>query len=147
MTRGVPMKRIILVLLLVLAFASPATAEMRCDYCKMKIPDGSNYKVALTLKDGGRKVVCSLFCASIENERSGGDITGMTVLDYLTGEEVRAEDAIWVEGGDARAVMSEEPRVAFKDKEKADAFAGVHGGKVVPFGQAYGDSVKEWKGR
>lgn len=141
------MKRIFLSLVLVLAFSVPALAVERCDNCRMKVPDDSRYKVTVTLKDGGKKLTCSLFCASMVRERQSGEVAGTATVDYLTGEELKAEDAVWVEGSDARAVMSDKSRIAFKDSASAEAFVKEHGGRVTTFDEAYKDSVMEWKGK
>lgn len=134
-------------LLLVAATSATAQAAERCDNCMMKVADSSAYRVALSFRDGSVKVMCSLYCASMEAERHGDAVTGMSVRDYVTGETLDAADAVWVVGSDAKAMMSEVSRIAFKDKEAAEAFMKEHGGSAVDFQTAYAGSVSEWKGR
>ncbi len=139
------MKRILLLLTVMLALSTAAFAAGRCDNCRMKVPDDSGYKVVLTLKSGETKVVCSIFCASMMAEAPGAEAVKMAVADYITGEEIDARSATWVEGSDARAVMSEESRIAFKDAGSAEAFVKEHGGHISSFDEVYKDSVAEWK--
>jgi copper chaperone NosL len=141
------MKKTAFAMLVLLMSAGFAYADTSCDNCMMKVRDGSPYRVTVTFTDGSEKNVCSIFCASMEKERSGDKGAKLTVVDYLTGEPIDARDAVWVEGSDARAVMSEESRVAFKDNASAKAFVKEHGGRLATFDEVYGNSVKEWKDR
>jgi len=136
---------LLLVLLIACASAVPASAQTRCDNCKMKVADDSKYKVVITLRDGDKVTLCSIFCGSMESETRGDKVAAMSTVDYNTGGEIDARTAVWVEGGDAKKMMSSEARIAFKDKDSADAYTKEHGGKVVTFEQAYKDSVSEWK--
>jgi len=132
----------------IVAFAVLATAEeRRCDNCMMKVADDSPYRMTATFDDGTVEHLCSLFCASIVRERAkeDGKNVELTVVDYNTGEELKAEDAVWVEGSDIKKMMSDEARVAFKDKASAEAFVEDNGGKIISFDEAYDHSVKEWR--
>jgi len=139
------MKRFVVTLVSLLVFAGIAYAEVRCDNCMMKVFEDSPYRVTATYSDGTTKSLCSLFCGSIERERAEGETVELTVVDYNTGEKLKAEDAVWVEGGDIRAMMSDEPRVAFKDRASAGKFVEEHGGRIVSFDEVYDNTVKEWR--
>jgi hypothetical protein len=139
------MKKTLLLIVALLMFAGIAYAEERCANCMMKVFDDSPYRISATFEDGTVKPLCSLFCGSIERERAEGATVELTVVDYNTGETLRAEDAVWVEGSDIRAMMSDEPRVAFKDTASAEAFVREHGGNIVSFEDVYQHSVNEWK--
>ena len=140
------MKKVALALVILLLSAAPALADCaKCSNCMMKIPEDSKYMVTLSMKDGNIKTMCSFYCATMVRERKVSDVAGMDVLDYSTGEKLKAEDAVWVEGADIKSVMSDVPRIAFKDKASADAFIKVKGGKIVPYKDVYDNSVKEWK--
>lgn len=139
------MKRFMLGMLLVAAMAVPSHALERCDNCRMKVHDESKVKVVVTMKDGGQHAVCGLYCASMELEREGAGVASVTTVDYVTGEVLTASDAAWVEGSDAKAVMSDVSRIAFKDKSAAEAFVKEHGGRVITYDEALAGSVSEWK--
>ncbi len=141
------MKRVLIALAAVVLFAASAYADSRCDNCMMKVAADSPYRVTVKFADGSVKEVCSIFCASMEKERAKDAGARLVVVDYNTGETLDADKAVWVEGGDIRAMMSDEPRVAFRDKESAEAFVKEHGGRVAGFDEVYQHSVNEWKGR
>jgi len=133
--------------LLVIAFAVvPAHAAERCDNCKMKVADDSGYQVQVKFKDGTSKLECSIFCASMEKERAPGKVESLVVRDFLTGETLDAIDAVWVAGSDAKKMMSDESRIAFKDRAEAEKYISEHGGRVLTFDEAYKETVDEWRG-
>lgn len=134
--------------LLIMAFSAlPALAAERCDNCKMKVADDSGYQVRVRFKDGSSKLECSIFCASMEKERAPEKVESLVVRDFLTGETLDAKDAVWVSGSDAKKMMSDESRVAFKDKAEAENYISEHGGRLLTFDEAYKETVGEWKGR
>jgi len=141
------MNKTIIAIVVFLMSTAPVFADTSCDNCMMKVRDDSPYRATVTFTDGSQKKVCSLFCASMEKERSGDEGAKLTVVDYITGEQLDAGEAVWVEGSDARAMMSEESRIAFKDRASAEAFVKEHGGRLASFDEVYGNSVKEWKDR
>lgn len=135
------------IILLLGVLAVPAFAVDRCDNCRMKAGADSMYRVDVIFKDGTSKIECGLFCASMEKERAPEAVDKLVVRDYLSGEKLEAKDAVWVVGSDVRPMMSDESRVAFRDKATAEEFVASHGGRIATFDEAYEGTLKEWKGR
>ena len=139
-------KKVLLTILFLAVSSSIVLAGDRCSNCNMRLEAGSRSTITFKMTDGSERQYCSLYCASRSKEReAGGSISGITVHDYLTGETLSVDSAIWVQGSDVPEPMGERSHVAFEDRKSAAAFARKHGGKVVSFKEAYRDAVREWK--
>ncbi len=138
-------KKIVPAILVILMFASVALAEDHCGNCGMNVNAGSKSTITLKMNDGTAKQLCSLYCYSRLKERDGGAIKDVTVKDYVTGEELSVESAVWADGSDAPEPMGDKSHVAFKDHSAAVVFVRKHGGKVASFNEAYKDTLSEWK--
>jgi len=131
-----------------------------CPYCDRMVHSVTAYR----LKVGDRVVVaCCPRCgmrAQVSREPGKREMAWAT--DVNTGEQVPAESAVYVEGGDVQYCthgdqpMVREPHgastreydrclptlVAFKTPEEANAYQEQHGGRVLSYSQALA-SVRE----
>ncbi len=132
----------------------------QCDVCGRGIQSG--HESIIVLKDGRELYTCCPRCALHHEQNNPRQVTGVQVSDHITGEKVRAQKAVYVEGSDERSCIPETsspPRepgvayrreydrcvpslVAFKDEEAARRFIASHGGRLLSYGQVI-ESVKE----
>jgi len=116
-----------------LPFANPVHADESCSYCGMsKAKFGHSWVVIENQKE--TKGVCSIHCAAIDMALNiDSPIKKMTVGDYNTKNQIDADKAFWVIGGDKSGVMTMRAKWAFQTKDAADAFIKEHGGKPAIF--------------
>ena len=125
-----------------------------CPYCDRMVHSATAYRIKV-----GNHVVaaCCPRCgmhAQVDQERGKGGMAWAT--DVNTGEQVSAESAVYVEGGDIQYCthgdqpMMHEPHgastraydrclptlVAFKTHQEAKAYQERHGGRVLSYSQA-----------
>jgi copper chaperone NosL len=117
----------------VMAFTTLAHSDESCNYCGMsKAKFGHSWVVIENEK--GTKGVCSIHCAAIDMALNiDNPIKKMTVGDYNTKNQIDADKAYWVIGGDKGGVMTMRAKWAFQTKDAADAFIKAHGGKPAIF--------------
>ena len=94
--------------------------------------------------DGGGVGTCSIHCMALEFANAIDRMPKhLFVADYLSGELLMAEQAIWVLGGDKWGVMTSRAKWAFKQQSDADAFIAGHGGAIANFDQAMKSSYED----
>jgi len=122
-----------------------------CGYCLRPLHE--NLRVTAEI-DGKRTEVCCPHCAITEANQQHKQLKLITVHDYPTGNDVKPENAWYVEGSRVNACeregmhmneMKETQDLAFDrcspgtftfvNKANADAFAAQNGGSVMSFGQ------------
>lgn len=126
---------ILAVLALVLAGAGVAvSAEEGCHYCGMKKAMFGHSWMEIQREDGSTVGVCSVHCAAVDMalniDRPAGRIT---VGDYSNKNQIEADNAFWVIGGDKMGVMTSRAKWAFGTSEAADEFMKAHGGRPATF--------------
>ena len=108
--------------------------EESCRYCGMK---KSEYGHSWVIVDHGENKVegfCSVHCAAIDMAlHTDKPVLKITVGDYDSKEQVDAEKAYWVIGGDKMGVMTSRAKWAFQSKDSADEFIKTHGGRPATF--------------
>jgi len=132
----------------------------QCDVCGREIHAGHE-SIAL-LKTGKKLQTCCPRCALHHELHNPGQVTGVLVADRTTGEKIRAQDAVYVEGSDEISCMpasATPPRelgveykvaydrcvpslLAFREEAAARKFIADHGGRLLSYGQVL-ESVKE----
>jgi nitrous oxide reductase accessory protein NosL len=117
------------------AFAAEAGAS--CPYCGMEQAKFGHSWMEITYDDGAKKGFCSLHCAAIDMALHIDKVPQTVMVgDYNTKEQIDAEKAHWVIGGDKMGVMTTRAKWAFKDKAAADAFMAEHGGEPATYENA-----------
>lgn len=134
--------------------------EDLCQVCQRGLHAGVTYR--LELKDGTREQACCPRCGMHLQIQRPGAVTRAWATDLATGQELPAEKAVYVEGGDVEhCTMHEAPvrrapegvavrdydrclpsLVAFRTAQEAAAYQRQHGGHLFDFAQAM-ESVKE----
>jgi hypothetical protein len=132
----------------------------QCDVCGREIHAG--HESTVLLKAGKQIRTCCPRCALHHEQHNPGQVTGVLVADYTTGEKIKAQEAVYLEGSDEMTCMPvsatppREPGVeykvaydrcvpsllAFKEEAAARSFLAVHGGRILTYGQVL-ESVKE----
>jgi hypothetical protein len=129
--------------------------HQQCEICGRGIHAG--HEATLLMQDGKKIHACCPRCALHRVEHGFPKPVQMAVTDRISGREMRAQDAFYVEGSDelvcippSAAVPPRQPPVeyerafdrcspsliAFKDEAAARDFAQVHGGRILSYGQA-----------
>lgn len=108
--------------------------ENRCQYCGMKKSQFGFSWIVISHENNSFEGVCSTHCAAIDMVlHMGKPIKSITVGDYNTQEQIDADQAFWVIGGDKIGVMTKRAKWAFKTAEQADAFIRKYGGRPSNF--------------
>ncbi len=128
-----------------------------CPFCDRMVHPMTTYQV----KVGNRILTACCPRCGIRAQLNQSQKPG-TATDLNTGEKIRAESAVYVEGGDIQYCthgthpVAREPNgvslreydrclptlVAFKTQSEADAYRDQHGGRVLSYAQAL-ESVKQ----
>jgi len=121
-------------------FCTQVLAEDKsCRYCGMKKAMFGHSWVVLEHEDGSEAGLCSIHCAAIHMAlHIDKPVKAVTVGDYNTKEQIDAEKAYWVIGGDKMGVMTARAKWAFATKDAADKFMAEHGGRPA----TYEESIK-----
>lgn len=122
-------------ILLSQAWVASAWAEMvACRYCGMKRTQYAHSWTIIAHSDGSVEEMCSIHCAAIDMAvHTDKPVSAITVADYVTHEQIPAETAFWVIGGDRLGVMTTRGKWAFSSKADADRFIDGHGGVPADF--------------
>jgi hypothetical protein len=136
-----------------LVYAQRASqAPGACDFCQRSVCQGTAYTVHLSF--GRTKHACCPRCGIQFEKEHPGTARRTTVKDFATGKELRAQDAVFVEGSDfshcKMGMMARDQEgasftvcydrcmpsvVAFADRKGAEEFESAHGGKLISFDQ------------
>lgn len=131
-----------------------------CQVCQRSLHAGVTYR--LEMADGTREAACCPRCGMHLQVERPGAVLRAWATDVVTGEEIPAQKALYVEGGDVEYCTLHEPRVrrapegvaardydrclptlvAFKTSGEAERYQAQHGGRVVDIAQAM-ESVKQ----
>ncbi len=112
-------------------------AKMWCSVCGMNLAKFYKTNHAVVLKDGTKKEYCSMHCFVEDWPRIKDEVSKILVVDAKSGKWIDAKNAWYVVGSDVKGTMSGVSKLAFASKADALGFAKIHGGKVVPFDQAF----------
>jgi len=112
-----------------------AAAEAQsCSYCGMYKSKFEHSWVTIVHDDGSATGVCSIHCAAIDMAlHPEKAIRTITVGDYDAKNQINADKAYWVIGGDIMGVMTVRAKWAFETKDGADNFMKKHGGRPANF--------------
>ncbi len=134
--------------------------SQQCGVCGRSLHPG--HESTVLLKNGKQLPACCPRCAMHHELHNPGQVANVLVTDNATGQKVRAQDAVYVEGSDEISCMPEgatPPRepgveykatydrcvpslVAFKEEAEARKFLSVHGGRLLFYAQVV-ESVRE----
>ena len=118
--------------------------HISCSYCGMDRTKFGHSRMLVEYQDGGEVGTCSIHCMALEFANAIDRMPkNLLVADYLSGELLMAEQAVWVLGGDKRGVMTSRAKWAFKQQADADAFIAAHGGTIANFDQAMKSSYED----
>ena len=125
----------ILILVFIIFIGSGALAdENSCRYCGMKKAMFGHSWVNIEREDGSHVGVCSVHCAAIDMALNiDQPAKKITVGDYNTKQQIDADTAFWVIGGNKMGVMTARAKWAFESKEAADGFMKQYGGRPATF--------------
>ena len=108
--------------------------ENACHYCGMKRAMFGHSWMTIEHEDNSEVGVCSVHCAAINMAlKIDSPAKGITVGDFNSRNQIDAEKAFWVLGGDKMGVMTSRAKWAFSSKASADEFILKHGGKPSNF--------------
>jgi nitrous oxide reductase accessory protein NosL len=108
--------------------------ENACHYCGMKKAMFGHSWMNLERDDNTTVGVCSVHCAAIEMALNiDNPAKRITVGDYNSKNQIEADSAYWVIGGNKMGVMTMRAKWAFANKESADGFMKQHGGRPATF--------------
>lgn len=131
-----PIKIICTLFLLFCMASPPAQAEEVCVYCNMKRSSYKHSWMVISYKGMDPKGYCSVHCAAIAMAlHTDLLIDHISVGDFNTKKQIKAEKASWVVGGDLPGVMTARAKWAFETREAADAFITQHAGRPATFEQ------------
>ena len=121
----------------VLMFSGAALADNdSCLYCGMTKAKFGHSWVIIEHEDGTIEGVCSVHCAAIDMAlHTHKPVKKITVGNYNTKQQIDADRAYWVIGGDKMGVMTARAKWAFDTKDAADNFMNTHGGRPATFGE------------
>ena len=128
--------------LLVFGISSAAVAEHMhgkdgCPLCGMDKEKFGHTWMTIEYDDGSKTGFCSIHCAAIElATRIDKTPAKIEVGDYTTKQQIDAEKAFWVIGGNKPGVMSKRAKWAFGKKADAEAFMKENGGTIASFDEA-----------
>ena len=113
-------------------FAPVALAQGEsCMYCGMKRAKFEHSWVIVEHGENDAHGFCSVHCAAIHMAlHIDKPVLKVTVGDYVSKEQIDAEKAFWVIGGDKPGVMTSRAKWAFGKKESAVEFIKNHGGRL-----------------
>ena len=105
-----------------------------CQYCGMTKAKFGHSWVIIEREDGTKEEVCSVHCAAIDMAlHIYRPVKKITVGDYNTKNQIDADRAYWIIGGDKMGVMTARAKWAFETKDAADTFMKTHGGRIATF--------------
>lgn len=115
-----------------------------CSYCGMDRTKFGYSRMLVEYEDGGEVGTCSIHCMALEFANAIDRIPKhLFVADYISGDLVTAEEAIWVIGGDRHGVMTSRAKWAFAQQADAETFIAEHGGTIADFDQAMKASYED----
>lgn len=114
------------------AHSDDLKAHPSCPICGMDRHKFGHSRVLIEYDDGSRFGACSLHCAALDMayHLDKGPVR-IQVGDYDSRELIDAETAVWVMGGKQMGVMTKNPKWAFGDKGRAEAFIAAQGGSLT----------------
>ncbi|RJR32226.1 MAG: NosL family protein [Desulfobacteraceae bacterium] len=108
-----------------------------CRYCGMKKSMFGHSWVVFEHDDGSKAGFCSIHCAAIHMALNiDKPVTRATVGDYSSKNQIDADKAHWVIGGDKMGVMTTRAKWAFETKESSDKFMSASGGRPATYEEA-----------
>jgi predicted Rossmann-fold nucleotide-binding protein len=108
-----------------------------CQYCGMDREKFGSTRMIVEYANGTTIGTCSIHCAAVDLAQSFGKvIKSLKVADYRSGRLIDAENAFWVVGAGLPGVMAAKSRLAFADKNEAEAFRKDKGGESADFNAA-----------
>jgi predicted Rossmann-fold nucleotide-binding protein len=108
-----------------------------CQYCGMDRGKFGSTRMLVEYANGTTIGTCSIHCAAVDLAQSFGKvIKSLKVADYRSGRLIEAENAFWVVGAGLPGVMAAKSRLAFADKNEAEAFRKDKGGESADFNAA-----------
>ena len=124
--------------ILFLCYAStvfPVETRKDCRVCGMWIDQYLHTRHVMLMADGTQIFFCSFTCAAKYLKMNKPPAKLLQVADYLTTDLVGAEDAFYLVGSDAPPVMSYTSIIAFADRESAESFQDLHGGRIMTYAE------------
>ena len=150
------MKRWIMTLLVAALFAAPLSAvqfskmasgkpellqegpqKQWCPVCGMNLKMFYRTSHAVVLDDGTKKQYCSMHCLAEDWKNIEGRVKKILVVDAKTEKWIDAKKAYYVVGSKVPGTMSRISKIAFANKEDAEFFRKLFGGKIVDFDTAF----------
>ncbi len=127
--------------------------KQNCSVCGRNLYPG--HESTIMLKDGRKLLACCPRCALHHEQNNPRQVEGVLVSDHNSGEKIKAQEAVYVEGSDEPGCIPEtsasprEPGIeyrreydrcipsllAFKEEEGARRFLAAHGGRLLSYGQ------------
>jgi copper chaperone NosL len=108
-----------------------------CPLCGMDRQQYRHSRMLIEYAEKRETGTCSIHCAASEiSVNRDKMLLSVRVADYLTGQLVPAEKAVWVIGGSKAGVMTKRAKWAFVGKEQAERFVKENGGRLATFQDA-----------
>ncbi len=136
-----------ILLMVFICFASFAAETVEtpadCKQCGMNRTKFAQSRMIVTYRDGSTGT-CSINCVVVDMKATRGkEVKSFQVGDYDSKKLVDAKTAVWVIGGKKKGVMTPVAKWAFADKERAETFIKVNGGRLATFDDVLKTTEKE----
>ncbi len=112
------------------------TDHESCDFCGMNRNAFARTRYVFT-DSRGEHYTCSIHCVAAMSRKTGEEPRNVRVALYLDpATMVPADKAVYVIGSQAAGTMTATSKLAFADRESAEAFVRQNGGKIADFSAA-----------
>jgi nitrous oxide reductase accessory protein NosL len=115
-------------------WAGEVEPPAKCGICGMSRAVLDSSRMLIEFEDGTRIGACSINCAAEALKKEAGrKVSRIMVADYSGKNLIDARTAHWVVGGSKKGVMTDIPKWAFADEDRARQFIAKSGGKPATF--------------
>lgn len=113
-----------------------------CSFCKMAISE-RQYAAQFLNRDGDAFKFDDIGClaSQLKTKHSRDDIAAIFATDYDARQWIKAEQSYFVQSEEFKTPMGG-GIVAFKDRSKAEEAAAKYHGKMLGFGEVFGETSK-----
>lgn len=116
-----------------------------CPICGMNLKQFYKTSHGVFLDNGTAKQYCSIRCLAADWNAIESHVKKIVVTDAKSEKLINAKEAYYVVGSKVPGTMSMVSKIAFKDKEDAQAFQKEYGGEMMNFDAAFAKAKESLK--